>query len=43
MFNLDGITNEKNEDHNEKWPYIPVHSYRMLITGGSGSRKKMHY
>ena len=35
--NLDDITNENNEDHNKKWPYIPGHWYRMLITGGSGS------
>ena len=25
--------------NNEKWPYIPDHSYRILIIGGSGSRK----
>ena len=25
--------------HNEKWPYIPDHPYRILITGGSGSGK----
>ena len=30
------ITNENNKKHNEKWPYIPDHPYRMLITGGSG-------
>ena len=23
--------------HNPKWPYIPDHSYRILIIGGSGS------
>ena len=39
MFNLDGITNEKNEDHNKKWPNIPDHPYRMSIFGGSGSGK----
>ena len=39
MFNLDNITNENNEDHNKKWPYIPDHPYRMLIIGGSGSEK----
>ena len=39
MFNLDDITNAKNEDHNLKWPYIPDHPYRMLINGGSGSGK----
>ena len=40
LFNLD-ITNENNEDHNLKWPYIPNHPYRMLIIGSSGSGKKM--
>ena len=39
MFNLDDITNENNRKHNKKWPYIPDHSYRMLIIGGSGSGK----
>ena len=39
MFNLDDIRNKNNEDHNKKWPYIPDHPYRMLITGGSGSGK----
>ena len=39
MFNLDDITNENNQDYNKKWPYIPDHPYRMLITGGSRSRK----
>ena len=39
MFNLDDITNENNEYHNKKWSYIPDHSYRILITGGSGSGK----
>ena len=39
MFNLDDITNEHNEEHNLKCQYIPDHPYRMLIIGGSGSRK----
>ena len=39
MINLDNITNENNKEHNEKWPYIPDHPYRILIIGGSGSRK----
>ena len=42
MFNLDDTTNENNEDHDKKWPYIPNHPYRMLIIGRSGSGKKMH-
>ena len=39
MINLDSITNENNKEHNEKWPYIPDHPYRILITGDSGSGK----
>ena len=37
MINLDSIINENNEEHNEKWPHIPDHPYRILIIGGSGS------
>ena len=39
MINLDSITHENNKKHNEKWPYIPDHPYRILIIGGSGSGK----
>ena len=39
MINLDNIVNNNNEGHNEKWPYIPDHPYRVLIIGGSGSGK----
>ena len=39
MINSDIITNENNKRHNEKWPYIPDHPYRILIIGGSGSGK----
>ena len=39
MINLDNITNENNKNHNEKWPYLPDHPYRILIIGGSGSGK----
>ena len=39
MINVDSITNENNKKHNEKWPYIPDHPYRILIIGGSGSGK----
>ena len=37
MINLDNIIN--NNNHNEKWLYIPDHPYRILIIGGSGSGK----
>ena len=40
---VDDITNESNEDHNKKWPYVPDHLYRMLKIGGSRSGKKIHY
>ena len=39
MINLDSIVNDNNKKHNEKWPYIPDHPYRILINGGSGSGK----
>ena len=39
MINLDSITNENNKEHNEEWPSIPDHLYRMMIIGGSGSGK----
>ena len=37
--NLDSITNEDNKEHNEKWPYVPDHPYRIIIIGGFGSGK----
>ena len=30
---------ENERKHNQKWPYIPDHPYRILIIGGSGSGK----
>ena len=39
MINLDSATNENNKKHNEKWPYIPDHPYRIIIIGGSRSGK----
>ena len=39
MINLDNITNNSNNNHNEKWPYIPGHLYRILIIGDSGLGK----
>ena len=38
MINLESITNENN-NKKEKWPYIPDHTYKILIIGGSGSGK----
>ena len=39
MINFDNYVNENKIKHNENWPYIPDHSYRILIIGGSGSVK----
>ena len=39
MINLDSITNKNNQNHNEKWPYIPHLPYRIIIIGCSGSGK----
>ena len=39
MVNFDSITNANNKKYNEKWPYIPDHSYSIFIIGGSGSGK----
>ena len=39
MINFDEYTNEKKTEHNSKWSYIADHPYRILIVGGSRSRK----
>ena len=39
MINFDDYMNKNKTKHNKKWPYIPDHSYRILIIGGSGSGK----
>ena len=39
MINLDSIINEKNKEHNKKWPYIADYPYIILIIGGFGSGK----
>ena len=39
MINVDSITNEKNQEHNEKWPFILDHPYKISIIGGSVSEE----
>ena len=34
---------EKIKEHNSNLPQIPDHPCRILIIGGSGSGKKIHY
>ena len=39
MINCDDYNDENKTKHNPKWPYIQDHPYRILIIGGSRSRK----
>ena len=39
MINSVSTINENNKEHNEKWPFIPDHSYRIFLIVGSGSGK----
>ena len=39
MFNLDDITNENNEEHIKKWPYVPDQWCKIFIIGGFWSGK----
>ena len=39
MINFDDYANKNKTKNNKNWPYIPDHPYRILIIGGSGSRK----
>ena len=39
MISFDDYLNQNKTKHNQKWPYIPDHPYRILIIGGSESGK----
>ena len=39
MINFDDIIKENIKEHNPNWPAIPDYPYRILIVGGSISRK----
>ena len=39
MISFDDYTNENKIQHSPKWPYIPDHTYRLVIVGGSGTGK----
>ena len=39
MINFDDYTSENETESNLGWLYIPDHTYRILIIGGSGSGK----
>ena len=39
MINFDDYVKENKTEHNKNWLYNPDHPCRILIKGGSGSRK----
>ena len=39
VVNFDDYVNKNKIEHNKNWQNIPDHPYRILIIGGSGSRK----
>ena len=39
MINFDDVAKEHIKKHNQDWPQIRDHPYRILITGGSRSGK----
>ena len=39
MINFDHVIKEEAKEYNPNWPEIPDHPYRILIIGGSQSRK----
>ena len=39
MINFDEVIGKNAQEHNPHWPKIPDHSCRILMVGGSGSRK----
>ena len=39
MINIDDVTKENIKEHNQNWPQIPDHPYRISIIGGSESGK----
>ena len=41
MINFNDIAKENIKKHNPNWSQIPDHLYRILITEGSGSGKKI--
>ena len=43
MGKSDDVTKENTKEHNLNWPQILDYPYRILMIGGSGSGKKIHY
>ena len=43
IINFDDYTNENKTGHNENWPFIPDHPYRILILEIQDLEKQMYY
>ena len=43
MINFDDAVKENIKEHNPSWLQISEQPYRTLITGGSGSEKRIPY
>ena len=43
MIKIGEVTGENTLKHNPCWLQISDLPYRILIVGGSGSKKRMHY
>ena len=41
MINFDDYTDENKTEHNSNWPYIPDHTYRILIKVVLAMEKQM--
>ena len=39
MINFDVVIKEETKEDYSNWPQVPDHLYKILIFGGSGSRK----
>ena len=39
MINFSDYVNENKTKHSKNWSYTPIHQYKILIIGGSGSGK----
>ena len=40
MINLEDFIKEETKEYNSNWPETPDYPYRILIIGGSQSKKK---
>ena len=43
MINLDDVVKENIKEHNPNWTQNPDNPYRILVIGGCGSGKQIHY